>query len=153
MESPACREGKGDARGYLGSLTFQAPPQSPEPVLPSLRPSGRRAPAPTLTASPHVISGSPSSELWGAVKIVSACAGENMFEGLPWRFSGKESACNGGDTGLICGLGRSPEEGNDNPLQCSCLENHTDRGDWRATVHGITELDTAEQLTLQNKIL
>ena len=123
MESPACREGKGDARGYLASLTFQALPQCPQPVLPSLRPSGRQAPAPTLTASPRVISGSPSSELWGAVKIVSAFAGEeNMFEGLPWRFSGKETACNAGDAGLIHGLGRSPEEGNDNPLQYSCLE-------------------------------
>lgn len=106
MESPACREGKGDARGYLASLTFQALPQCPQPVLPSLRPSGRQAPAPTLTASPRVISGSPSSELWGAVKIVSAFAGEeNMFEGLPWRFSGKETACNAGDAGLILGLG------------------------------------------------
>ena len=72
---------------------------------------------------------------------------------FPGGSDGKESACNVGDLGSFLGLGRSPEEGNDNPLQCSCLENHTDRGDWRATVHGIAELDTAEQLTLQNKIL
>ena len=35
---------------------------------------------------------------------------------------GKESACDAGDLGLIPGLGRSPEEGHDNPLQYSCLE-------------------------------
>ena len=40
----------------------------------------------------------------------------------------KESACNGGDPGSIPRLGRSPEEGDSNPLQCSCLENPMDRG-------------------------
>ena len=42
---------------------------------------------------------------------------------------------------LIPGLGRSPGEGNGNPLQYSCRENPTDRGDWWATVQGITELE------------
>ena len=42
----------------------------------------------------------------------------------------KESACNVADLGLIPGLGRSPGEGNGNPLQYSCLENPTDRGSW-----------------------
>ena len=64
----------------------------------------------------------------------------------------KESACNAGDTGdlgSVPGLGRSPGEGNGNPLQYSCLENSMDRESWRATVHGTTiELDTTEQLTL-----
>ena len=41
---------------------------------------------------------------------------------------GKESACNVGDLGLIPGLGRSPGEGNDKPLQYSCLENPMNRG-------------------------
>ena len=49
---------------------------------------------------------------------------------------GKSSACNAGDLGLIPGLGRSPGEGNGNPLQYSCLENPMDRGAWQATVHG-----------------
>ena len=41
------------------------------------------------------------------------------------------------------GSGRSPGEGNGNPLQYSCLENSTDRGAWRVTVHGvIKESDT-----------
>ena len=41
---------------------------------------------------------------------------------IPLSRIGKESACNAGDTGLTPGLGRSPEEGNDKPLQYSCLE-------------------------------
>ena len=48
----------------------------------------------------------------------------------------KESACNAEDLALIHGWGRSPGEGNDNPLQYSCLENPTDRGTWQTTVHG-----------------
>ena len=45
------------------------------------------------------------------------------------------------DTGSISGWGRSTGEGNDNPLQCSCLENFMDRGAWRATVHRVAESD------------
>ena len=52
------------------------------------------------------------------------------------------SACNAGDPGSIPGLGRSPGEGNGNPLQYSCLENPTDRGAWWATVHGVAESQT-----------
>ena len=43
------------------------------------------------------------------------------------------------DSGLIPGLGRSPGEGNGNPLQYSCLENLMDRGAWWATVHGVAK--------------
>ena len=50
--------------------------------------------------------------------------------------NGKESTHNAGDPGSIPGLGRFPGEGNDNPLQYSCLENPMDRGAWQATVHG-----------------
>ena len=46
---------------------------------------------------------------------------------------GKVSACSSGDQGLIPGLGRSPGEGNGNPLRYSCLKNPTDRGAWWAT--------------------
>jgi len=52
---------------------------------------------------------------------------------------GKESACNAGDPGSIPGLGRSPEEGNGNPLQYCCLENAMDKGAWWAIVHGIAK--------------
>ena len=53
---------------------------------------------------------------------------------------GQDSACNVGNPGLIPGLGRSPGEGNGNPLQYSCLENSLDRGIWWATVvHGVAK--------------
>ena len=60
----------------------------------------------------------------------------------------KESVQNAGDVGSIPGSGKSPGEGTGNPLQYSCLENSTDNEAWQATVHGVTELDMTEQLTL-----
>ena len=48
------------------------------------------------------------------------------------------------DADLIPGLGRSPGEGNGNPLQYSCLEMSMDRGAWQAIVHGVSELDMTE---------
>ena len=51
----------------------------------------------------------------------------------------KESACNSGELGLIPGLGRFPGEGNDNPLQYSCLDNPMDRGAWQVTVHKVAK--------------
>ena len=61
--------------------------------------------------------------------------GEGTESGLPRRLSGKESTCNAGDagdSGSVSGSGRSPEGGNSNPLQSSCLENLMDKGAWRA---------------------
>ena len=52
----------------------------------------------------------------------------------------KESACNTGDLGSIPGSGRSPGEGNGNPLQYSCLENPMNRGAWQAIVHGVVRV-------------
>ena len=49
---------------------------------------------------------------------------------------GKEYACSAGDSGLTPGLGRSPGDENDNPLQYPCLENLMDRGAWWAAVRG-----------------
>ena len=54
----------------------------------------------------------------------------------------KASACNAGDLGSIPGLGRSPGEGNTNPLQYSCLENPMDGGTCWATVHGVAKSQT-----------
>ena len=54
----------------------------------------------------------------------------------------KVSACNVGDLGSIPGSGRSPGEGNGNPLQYSCLENPIDGGAWWATVHGVAKSRT-----------
>ena len=59
--------------------------------------------------------------------------------GFPGGSGGKASACNAGDLGSIPGWGRSPAEGNGNPLQYSCLENCMDRGAWWVTVHGVTK--------------
>ena len=58
---------------------------------------------------------------------------------FPGGSDGKKSARNVGDLGLIPGLGRSPGEGNGNPVPYSCLENPMDRGTWWATVHGISK--------------
>ena len=65
-----------------------------------------------------------------------------VYFGFPDSSVGKESTCNAGDSGLIPGLGRSPGEGKDHPLQYSCLENPMDRGAWQATVHGVTQSRT-----------
>ena len=59
--------------------------------------------------------------------------------GFPGGSEGKESACNAEDLGSIPGSGRSPGEGNDYPLQYSCLENPMDRGVWQATACGIAK--------------
>ena len=59
--------------------------------------------------------------------------------GFPGSSDGKASAYNARDPGSIPGSGRSPGEGNGNPLQYSCLENPMDRGAWWATIHGVSK--------------
>ena len=59
--------------------------------------------------------------------------------GFPGGSDGKASAYNAGDPGSIPGLGRSPEEGNGNPLQDYCLETSMDKGAWQTTVHGVSK--------------
>ena len=61
---------------------------------------------------------------------------------FPSGSDGKASACNVGNLGSIPGSGRSPGEGNGNPLQYSCLENSMDGGAWWATVHGVAKSQT-----------
>ena len=65
-----------------------------------------------------------------------------MIKGFPGGSDGKESACNSGDPGLIPRLGRSPREGNGNPLQYSCLENSMDKGAWWTTVDEVAKSGT-----------
>ena len=69
-------------------------------------------------------------------------------KGIPGGSDGKASAWNAGDLGSIPGLGRSPGEGNGNPLQYSCLENPMGGGAWWATIHWFAESDTTERLHL-----
>ena len=61
---------------------------------------------------------------------------------LPGSSDGKATASNAGDLGSIPGWGRSPGEGNGNPLQYSCLENPMDRAAWQATAHGVAKSRT-----------
>ena len=65
-----------------------------------------------------------------------------LMSTLPWGSEVKASACSAGDLGSIPGSGRSPGEGNGNPLQYSCLGNPMDRGTWWATVRGVAKSRT-----------
>ena len=66
--------------------------------------------------------------------------GSSKFErGFPGGLVVENPPTNAGHLGSIPGSGRAPGEGNDNPLQCSCLENPMDRGAWWATVYGATK--------------
>ena len=65
-----------------------------------------------------------------------------LIRGFPGGSEVKASAWNAGDPGSIPGSGRSPGEGNGNPLQYSCLENPMDGGAWWAAVHGVAEGQT-----------
>ena len=63
----------------------------------------------------------------------------NYYVDFPGGSDSKASVYNEGDPGSSPGLGRSPGEGNGNPLQDYCLENPMDRGAWQATAHGVTK--------------
>ena len=67
------------------------------------------------------------NDSWGQV-VSARLPGGSLVKNLP---------ANAGDVGSISGSGRSPGEGNDDPLQYFCLENSMDRGAWRATVPGL----------------
>ena len=62
--------------------------------------------------------------------------------GFPGGLAVKNLPANAGDVGSTLGLGRSPGERNGNPLQNFCLRNPTDRGNWQATVQGVTKSQT-----------
>ena len=77
--------------------------------------------------------------------------------GIPGGSEGKASACNVGDPGSIPGLGRSPGEGNGNPLHYSCLENSMDGGALWATINAVakswTRLSDFTFFPLRNTVL
>ena len=72
----------------------------------------------------------------------------STLQDFPGGSDGKESACNARDWSSVPGSGRSPGEGNGNPLQYSCLENPMDWTLVGCSPQGRKELDTTEQLTL-----
>ena len=76
------------------------------------------------------------------LKSISFACEYPVFLGFPGGTSNKEPLANSEirDMGSIPGLGRSPGEGNGNPLQYSCLENPMDRGAWQAIVHGVVRV-------------
>ena len=90
---------------------------------------------------------------WGRGSVWSLQAGEGTYlylnfrevtlaTGFPGGLVVKNPPANAGyagDVGSIPGSGRSPGEGNGNPLQYSWLEKSMDRGGWQATVHGVTK--------------
>ena len=86
--------------------------------------------------------------LWGRTKsdTTEATQQQQQQQCVYWSFPGgsevKTSAWNVGDLGSIPRSGRSPGEGDSNPLQYSCLENPMEGGAWQATVHGVTKSRT-----------
>ena len=64
---------------------------------------------------------------------------DSIYTDFPGGSAGKVSVYNVGDPGSSPGLGRSPGEGNGNPLQYYCLENPMDRGAWQAAVYGVAK--------------
>ena len=78
---------------------------------------------------------------WTRLKRLSSSSSSSIYVSFPAGSDSKESACSAGNLGSIPGLGRSPGEGNGNPLQYSCLENpiDIDRGAWQAIVHGVAK--------------
>jgi len=76
----------------------------------------------SISSFPSIRGSSKNRLLTGMPKKVSL----SLLQGFPSGSDGKVSACNARDLGLIPGSGRSPGEGNGNPLQYSCLENSMD---------------------------
>ena len=73
--------------------------------------------------------------------------------GFPGGSVVKNPPVNVGDAGSIPASGRSPGEGNDNPLQYSCLENPMDRGAWQTTVHRVTVGYNGSNLVHSGKVI
>ena len=85
--------------------------------------------------------GRPKSRNWG--QEVGVYLRHRGFLYSFWQpLFNNQSACSAGDQSAIPGSGKSPGEGNGNPLQYSCLENPMDGGAWQATVHGVAKSRT-----------
>ena len=100
-----------------------------------------------LLSRDSVTLGSQSRNRYMVCKMIVAShpfnlASPSAYWGFPGSSDGKASACNAGDLGSIPGSGRSPGEGNGNPVQYSCLENPMDQRAWWASVHGVAKSQT-----------
>ena len=96
---------------------------------------GILAPQPGIEPLPSALEGEvltigpPGKSHWHSSRIIICCLSCGLkITNLPWWEDRKASAYNAGDLGSISVSGRSPGEGNGNPLQYSCLENPMDRG-------------------------
>ena len=86
-----------------------------------------------------ILEGVPSSAHRVENRKIISCLTNPVTKGFPGG-SGKKSVFNARDSGLIPGSGRSPGEGNGNPLQYSWPENPMDRGAWQVAVHGVARV-------------
>ena len=122
-----------------GTLCYLLPLLSPWLTL-----SSGRSPNISTFQQPHRISFYVFAVIYLSSLLLTDIWLQNcvIIRGFPGGSDGKASAYNAGDPGLIPGSGRSPGEGNGNPLQYSCLENSMDREAWWATVHGVTKSQT-----------
>ena len=75
----------------------------------------------------------------GTITLKNNLTLSSKVEGFPGGSVAKNLPANAGDTGSTPGSGRSPGEGNDNPLWYSCPGNPMNRGAWWATIHGVAK--------------
>ena len=92
-----------------------------------------------LCLTPRIQPLSPGVVLHGMVQSRLLWTTVSSDVGFPGGSDSKASVCSAGDPGSILGLGISPGEGTDNPLQYSCLENPMDGGSWWDTLHGVAK--------------
>ena len=84
------------------------------------------------------------------LKRLSSSSSSTYF-GFPGGSVAKNPLGNAGYMGLIAGSGRSPGEGNDSPLQYSCLGNPMDRGTWQVNTHGVAKESDTDLATKQQQ--
>ena len=121
---------------YWSGLPFPSPGDLPDPGFEPWSPALQ---ADTL---PSELPGkSPVAQMSHHACQISFIWNQTLYY-FPGGSDGKASAYSAGDLGSNPGSGGSPGEGNDNPLQYSCLENPMHGGAWQATVHGVAESQT-----------
>ena len=108
-------------------------------VSPSFYKKLWRIPQKSISTSRHFLTRSPCP--WFA-SVRDSWISSFLSQHFLGSANNKKSACDAGNLSLIRGSGRSPGEGNGNPLQWAGLENPTDRGAWWATVHGVAQSRT-----------